>query len=237
MSTQDPLAALRAKESAAAAPQQSSAPQQAAPAAPAAAPQSTQDDSDTPDKSTDEATAGKVNLLKQYSKLNSAIADMFDNLGVKRSLTMPRQKGQGMAEHIQDVGQAISSVGGITANFLSATHTEHDPKGGSTVAHPAESLRQTIIPKNFEPARVVVSAVRTLVNKIEGLVGETPEVQKAKSVIALLGKLDMAGMNAFDAGAAPIALVHPLFQLLARRHSKVKHGGHGHAQLTAPKAQ
>jgi hypothetical protein len=232
--SQDAIQALAAKSQAAAAPAQQQ-PQQAAPQS--AAPSDAQDDSTVSDNAADEAAAGKTNLLKQYSKLNSAIAEMFDSLGVKRSLSMPHQKGQGMAEHIQDVGTAIASVGGITANFLSATHSQHDSKGGATVAHPSEQLRQTIIPKNFEPARAVVFAVRTLVNKIEGLVGETPEVQKAKSVIALLGKSDMAGMNAFDAGAAPIALVHPLFQLLARRHSVYKHGGKGHAMLTPPKVQ
>jgi hypothetical protein len=237
MATQIPqqaLAALDAKSRSASSPAQPAvpAPQHAAPAG-------AQDDSDADkgDSSSDESIAASVNLLKLYSHLNAAICDLFDSLGVKRSLTMPHQAGQSMADHITDVGGALRKVGGITANLVTATHTRHDPKGGATVAFPSDQLRQTIIPKNFEPAKTAVATCRTLVNKIAGLVPDEPAAQQAKSQIKLIGQQDMAGMHAFDAGAALVAIIHPLFQMLARNHSAVKHGGHHNPQLTAPKAE
>jgi hypothetical protein len=66
------------------------------------------------------------------------------------------------------------------------------------------------------------------------LVGETPEVKVAKSQIALIGKSDMQGMSAYDAGAALLSIPSPLIQLIAQRHSFVKHGEHNPV-LTAPK--
>jgi hypothetical protein len=222
-------------------PQQSSQPQpddNAQQPAPAGAASDSDSDTGASTEAEDEAIAGKVNLMKLYSKMNVAVTDLFDSLGVRRSLTLPHQNGQDMASHITDVGQAIQAVGGITANMITATHTKHDPKGGATVAHPSEQLRQTIIPKNFLLAQKAVDACRTLVNKIASLVpDETPEVLRAKSVVALLDRHDMAGMSAFDAGVTLIAVTHPLFKLLARQHSFVKHGPTGHPRLTAPQQQ
>ena len=226
----DALAALDAKgQSSSPAQPAAPAPQQNAPAAPQA------DDDAGNDAESDEAVAGSVNLLKLYSRLNGAITELFDSLGVKRSATFPHQVGQSLADHITDVGTQLMKHGGITKNLVTATHTRHDPKGGATVAHPSEQLRQTIIPADFEPAQKAVAICKTLVNKIADLVPDEPAVEQAKSQIKLIGQRDLAGMTAFDAGSALIAIIHPLFQLLARRHSAVKHGGHHNPMLTGPK--
>jgi hypothetical protein len=226
----DSLSALDAKSRPAA-----PAPQQAAPAAS----QQAQDDDADADKgdssSSDEEVAASVNLLKLYSNLNAAITDLFDNLGVKRQATYPHQVGQSMADHITDVGTAMRNAGhSVTSSLILATHTRHDPKGGATVAFPSDRLRTTIIPKNFEPAIHATAVCRTLVNKIAALVPDEPAVKQAKSQIALIGQNNLSGMTAFDAGASLIAIIHPLFQLLSRRHQFVKHGEH-HPNLTGPK--
>ncbi len=226
---QDAQQTLDAKASQSSAPPQPAAPapQQNAPAAPQA------DDDAGNDAESDEAVAGSVNLLKLYSRLNGAITELFDSLGVKRSATFPHH-GQSMADHITDVGSQLMKHGGITKNLVTATHTRHDPKGGATVAHPSEQLRQTIIPTDFEPAQKAVAICKTLVNKIADLVPGEPAAEQAKSQIKLIGQRDLAGMTAFDAGAALIAIIHPLFLLLARRHNLYKHGEHV-AHLTGPR--
>jgi hypothetical protein len=227
---QNALSALDTKSKSSA----SSPAQPAVPAPQQAAPAGAQDDADKGDSSSDEEVAGKTNLLKLYSRLNAAIAELFQNLGVKPSLNMPHQAGQSMADHITDFGTALRGHGGITANLIVATHTRHDPKGGSTVSFPSEKLRQTIIPAKFPEAIMAVAACRTLVNKIAALVPDEPAAQQAKSQIALISQNEMSGMTAFDAGASLIALVHPLFQMLARRHQFYKNGQH-HPNLTGPK--
>ena len=229
--SQDAQQTLDAKASQSSAPPQPAAPQQA----PAAAPAAPQTDNDAGnDAESDEAVAGSVNLLKLYSRLNASITELFDSLGVKRSATFPHQVGQSLADHITDVGSQLMKYGGITKNLVLATHTRHDPKGGATVAFPSEQARMTIIPKNFEPAQKAVAICKTLVNKIADLVPGEPAAEQAKSQIKLIGQRDLAGMTAFDAGAALVAICHPLFQLLARRHQYVKHGEH-HPTLTGPR--
>jgi hypothetical protein len=142
-----------------------------------------------------------------------------------------------MDEHIQDVGTAMRKEGhSVTSSLILATHTRHDPKGGSTVAFPSDRLRQTIIPKKFEPAIHALAACKTLVNKSAALIPDEPAAKQAKSQIGLIGQNEMSGMTAFDAGAALIAIINPLFQTLARRNSSRRHGGHN-PNLTAPRTQ
>jgi hypothetical protein len=184
----------------------------------------------------EDAAGTGVNLQKAYSKLNSSITALFDGLGVRRSATIPHVKGEQMHEHIGAIAKVLPSIGGVTANFLTATHTQHDPTGGATVAHPSHKLREAIIPQDSKEAKGAISAVRTFVNKVGSLVGETPEVQKAKSQVQLIATHDMAGMTAFDAGAALISIPHPLIQLVARMHSGTKPGGHA-PHLRAPGGQ
>jgi hypothetical protein len=225
------LTKAQALQAAAPAPS-SAAPDDATQPAPPQAPAAPQGD-DSAD--TDEAVAKSVNLLKLYSNLNSAIGDLFQNLGLKPSLNMPHQDGQSMADHINNFGSELANHGGITANMILATHTRHDPKGGSTQSFPSEKLRQTIIPKNFEPAIHAAAVCRNLVNKSAAMIPDEPAAQLAKSQIALISHNNLSGMSAFDAGASLIAIVHPLFQALARNHNLYKHGEHV-AHLTAPRA-
>lgn len=235
MPAQIPQGALDALKSKASQPPADDTQQNTSAAAPAASQADASSDTGDSTEVSDEAVAGKVNLLKQYSKLNAAITAMFDGLGVRRSMSMPHQAGQDMAGHINDVGAALQKIGGLTTNFITATHTQHDPKGGVTVAHPSEKLRSTIIPKDSELAKNAVQACKTLVSKIAGLLPDNPpEILRAKSQIALVAKEEMSGMNLFDAGVFLLAIVHPLFQLLARRHQFVKHGA-DHPTLTGPK--
>ena len=178
--------------------------------------------------------ATTVNLQKAYSKLNSSIVELFDGLGIHRAATIPHVDGQTMADHIQAIGQVLPTIGGVTANFLTATHTKHDPKGGSTVAHSADTLRSTIIPKDNEQAHAAVMAAKAFASDAASLLGDDdPTVKVAKGQLDLFGKNDMAGMSAFDAGAALLSVPGPLIQSIARAHSGTKAGGHS-PQLRAP---
>jgi mevalonate kinase len=146
-----------------------------------------QDDSSLPDNET--AVSGEpVNIQRAFSKLNSAIAEMCDSLGVRRSATCPHQEGQSMADHIQDVGQVLSTIGGVTANLLIATHTKHSSTGGETVAYSANKLRETIIPKDAAEVKAAINACRSFVSKVASLVGGPPEVKTAQSQIKMVGK-------------------------------------------------
>lgn len=192
------------------------------------------DDSSMPDKS-EGADEGGVNLQKAYSKINQSIVELFDGLGVRRSATIAHVAGQSMADHIQDIGKVLPTIGGVTANFLTATHTKHDPNGGATIAHSASKLRETVIPEGSEKAKAAISATKSFVSKAEALVGETPEVKLAKAQIQLISKRDGAGMSAWDLGAGLLSVPGPVIQALARAHNMVKHG-EVHPGLTGPKA-
>jgi len=188
----------------------------------------------TPD---DDAVKGEsVNLHRAFSKLHETVCLMLDELGIKRNATVPHVPGENMTQHMDAVGKVLPTVGGISANMITATHTEHSATGGETVLHPTDKLHKTIVPKTFAPAKAAIAACRSFVNKVDFLVGETPEVQLAKSQISMIGKQDMAGMTAFDAATALLSVPTPLIQLLARRHSEVKHGEQ-HPGLTAPQAR
>jgi hypothetical protein len=193
----------------------------------------TQDDSDS--MSDDTAVSGEsINLQRAYSRLNEAVRAMLDGLGIRRSATIPHQKSQSMVDHLNDVGQALSTKGNISGNILTATHTIHDKDGGSTVAHPNQQLQETIIPKDSVEAKAAINACKSFISKCESLVGETPEIQKAKAQISIIGKSDMAGMSAFDGAAALLNVPGPVIAALARAHNFVKHGEHK-IHLTGPK--
>jgi hypothetical protein len=177
-----------------------------------------------------------VNIQRAYSKLNSAIAEMCDSLGVRRSATCPHQEGQSMADHIGDVGQVLQTIGGVSANLLVATHTKHSATGGETVAYPAAKLRETIIPKDSVESKKAIAACRSFVSKVASLVGDDDSIVKiGKSQISMIGKNDGENMSAFDLAAALLSIPGPLIQLVARLHSGTKDGGHA-PHLRAPKA-
>jgi hypothetical protein len=178
----------------------------------------TQDDSDS--MSDETAVSGSHNLQRAYSKLNEAVRAMLDGLGIRRSASIPHSEGQSMADHLSEVGQVMASHGQISGNIMTATHSVHDKDGGSTVGHPNPQLLQTIVPKDSELAKAAINACRTLISKSESLIGETPEIQRAKSQIALLSKSDGQGMSAFDLSAALLNIPGAVIQSLARKHSQ-----------------
>lgn len=210
----------------------------------AAPQQNAQDDDQSPLPA--DASAGGVNIMRLYSNLNAKITDMLDGLGIRRSVTLAHQPGQSMEDHVADVSKALSSVGGMTKNFITATHSAHAADGGRTVAHSTEKLHTTTVPKNCEPARLAIQACSTLVSRIGSILPEKelhhtaiPQdaVKRAKAQLALISKSTGAGMSAFDLAAALIAVPTPLIQLVARLHSQVKHNGEHHAALTGPQQQ
>ena len=204
-------------------------------AAPTAQPQQVAPDNSS-NLADDESTSAEgVNLQQAYSKLNAAVRSLFDGLGIPRSATIPHQNGQSMSDHIAEIGQVMSSHGQITGNILTATHSIHDKDGGSTVAHPNQKLIETKIPKDSAEAKAAIDACRSLISKCEKLIGETPEIQRAKAQISLVGRNNLEGMSAFDAGVALLNIPGPVIQALARLHSEHKYGGAIHAKLTAPK--
>ena len=212
--------------------------QQAAPAAQPQQDAQTSPEPNAPDSSmAEDAVAGEsINLQRAYSKLNSAITNLFDGLGIRRSATISHVAGESMASHIETVGNALLTVGGVSANILTASHTLHSPTGGETVAHPSDKLRETQIPKDSELAKAAINACKNFVSKVASLVGEEdPAVKLAKSQLALIGKNDMQGMSAFDAGASLLSVPGPLIQMVARLHSGTKENGHA-PHLRAPRA-
>jgi hypothetical protein len=182
-----------------------------------------------------------VNLQKNYSSLNEKLAKLFDESGVRRSFTVPYIEGQAMADHITAVGTAASQNGGLTGNMLTSGH-HADGKGygsgdGKTVGHPAEKLRQTIIPKDDKNAEAVIAAAQKCVTDFKFLLGENdPDAQTAQGHLNLVKKTNGAGMNLFDFGVLMIQMMLKPSQAIARAHSGTKQGGHA-AHLRGPEAQ
>lgn len=192
----------------------------------------------------DAASEGGVNLAKAYSRLNEKVIDLLDGLGIRRSATFPHIKGQSMADHIQTVDAKLQESGGLTKNFVSATHSVHGPNGGVTTAHPSDKMRNVIVPKDFEPAKDAINACKALVNKAASIMpakeqhrddSPTAVIDTAKNQLALIGKQQGAGMTAMDLAGALIAIPSPVIQTISRLHSSVKNNGH-HPMLTAPAA-
>jgi hypothetical protein len=227
-------------------PQQDPQAPQAAPSAgaqddsqPAGAALDSQDDSNAP-ASDEQATEGNVKLQRAYSRMNEALAVFFDGSGVKRSATIPYIDGQQTHEHITAVGNALQQAGGLTKNLLTSFHHSGGAGwghgDGSTVAHPADALRATIIPKDSKNAVAAISACRSLLNDIEKLLGkDDATVKVAKAQLALVSKHDSEGMNALDFGIALTQIVHMPLQSVARKHNDVKPNGPGHPKLQPPR--
>lgn len=171
--------------------------------------------------------AETVNLKKSYAALNEKVIQLFDEQGVKRSFTIPYIEGQGMDEHVASIGQAAAQAGGIPSNLiLSAHHSSGKGWGtgeGHTVAHPAEKLRTTIIPKDDEHAKAAIAAAQKHIDNISFLLGEkNPAVQQAQSQLDLVKKSDAAGMSLFDFGTLLINMMYRPTQLVAQAHAKAQ---------------
>ena len=183
--------------------------------------------------------AETVNLKKSYSALNESIVKLYDESGVRRSFTVPYIEGQPMADHITAVGTAASQNGGLTTNLV-MSHHHSGGKGwgsgdGETVGHPAEKLRQTMIPKNDERAKAAIDAAQKHINNLKFLLGDDePTVQTAQGQLNLVKPTSGAGMSLYDLGVLLINIMHSPTQKVGQKHSEAKHGGAIHARRTAP---
>jgi hypothetical protein len=182
--------------------------------------------------------AEKINLQKSLSKTNEALIHLFDQSGLRRSLTVPYIDGQEMADHIDAVNQAVKAAGGLGANLLMTAH-HSDGKGfgsgdGHTVAHGVDALRGAIIPKDDENAKAVLSAAQSHLNNIAKLLGDdNPVVKTANGQLALAKKSNAAGMNSFDFGVFITQLMAKPNQAISQAFSGVKDGGHS-SKLRGP---
>jgi hypothetical protein len=210
-------------------------------ATPAQTAKPTQQNSPAPDDSnlSEDGSEGSVKLHRAFSALNSALTKLADESGVERSATIPYIHEQPMSDHIAAVGQALSTCCGITANILTTSHRA-DGRGfgsgdGESVAHPADALRSTIIPKGDKNAVAAISACKKLIGQIASLVGDDdPAVKVAKSQLDLVGKHDGENMTVLDMMIALQNIVHVPLQSVARAHSGTKESGHS-PRLRAPK--
>jgi hypothetical protein len=217
-----------------AAPAQAAPQAQAPAAAPASQPQQSPDaapastDTQSPEASLPENGSKKEskNLSRSFSNLQEKITALADDSGVPRSLTMPHD-GSSMSDHIQQIGQALSKIGGATANLLSISHSKYGKGGGATVAHNVDRLRKAILPKDSAPFKAALSAARSFVNDAASLIGETDRsIQIAKSQLDIIGKHNGEGMSVLDAMIALQNVVAAPLQSVARAHSGTKDGGH-----------
>jgi hypothetical protein len=211
-------------------------PSQAAPAqAQAPAPQPQQSDDATASTGAqvsdaslpNDGSKASINLHRAFSRLQERITKIADELGVRRSLTLPHVKTQSMDEHIQSIGDALKDRGGLTANLLSASHSKYGENGGVTVAHPADKLRNTVIPKDSAPAKAAISAAKSFIADAAKLLGDDDKtIQVAKSQVGLISKHDGEGMTVVDLMIALQNIPFPVIQSIARGHSGTKEGGH-----------
>jgi len=172
----------------------------------------------------DDTSETPVKIQQAFSKLNLALTKLADENGVRRSATIPYVHGAAQHEHIAAVGDALKTAGGLSGNLLT---THHTPEGrgwgsgdGSTQAWPIDKLRQTVITKDDKNAITAISAARSFISKVESLIGETPEVLKAKSQLKIVGHANLEGVTLSDAIIALLQIVHSPYQALVRQHSR-----------------
>lgn len=178
------------------------------------------------------------NLMKQYSALNESLAKLFDESGVRRAFTVPYIEGQEMPDHIASVSAAANQAGGLTNNFITTAHKAGGKGWGSaegeTAGHPADKLRNAIIPAKDEHAKAVIDTAQKQINSFKALLGEkNPVVQTAQGQLDLVKHADGAGMNLLDFGTMMIQMMFRPIQAIAKAHSGTKPGGHA-PQLRAP---
>lgn len=183
--------------------------------------------------------AETVNIKKSYSALNEALQRLFDESGIRRAVTIPYIEGQPMADHITAVGAAAQQHGGLTANLALSAHRSSGKGWGSgegeTTLHPAEQLRQAVIPKNDERAKAAIDAAQKHINNLKFLLGDDePTVQTAQGQLNLVKKTSGAGMSLYDLGVLLIGIMHSPTQKVGQKHSESKHGGAIHARRTGP---
>lgn len=181
-----------------------------------------------------------VNIHKAFAAVQENLIKLFDELGIKRNLTVPYIEGGDMASHLDAVSQAAAQAGGLTKTLI-ASHHHTSGKGfgtgeGHSVGYNSERLRETLIPADDKNAKKLLASAKSLVSKAESLLGpEENAVKIAKAQLNVMGKHDLAGMNAMDVGVAIQNLFVPVLQALARAHNGTKSNAH-HPKLTGPRA-
>jgi hypothetical protein len=181
-----------------------------------------------------------VNIHKAFAAVQENLIKLFDELGVKRSMTVPYIEGGDMASHLDAVSQAAAQAGGLTNNLV-ASHHHTGGKGygtgdGHTVGYNTERLRETLIPRDDKNAQKLLASAKSLVSKAEALLGpEENAIKTAKAQLNVMGKHDLTGMNAMDVGVAMQNMFVPILQALARAHNGNKNNAH-HPKLTGPRA-
>ena len=143
-----------------------------------------------------------------------------------------------MADHINSVGQAASQSGGLSGNLIMSAHHSGGKGYGSgeghTVGHPAEKLRQTMIPKDDEHTKTAIAAAQKCINNFKFLLGDDDStVQTAQNQLNLVKPTNAAGMSLFDFGVLLIQIMFKPTQAVARAHNGTKPGGHS-AHLRGP---
>lgn len=182
--------------------------------------------------------APSVNLKKSFARVQESLATLADGLGVKRSFTVPFFDGQPTSEHVASVGQAAQQNGGLTKNLLTSGHRSSGRGWGSgdgeTAGHPVAKLKETIIPRDWEDAKVAIAAAQHYLNQIESLLGKTDQsVVTAQSQLNLVKPTNAAGMTVFDFIVLVQQVLFTPTQSVARAHSGTKDGGHA-PNLRAP---
>lgn len=175
--------------------------------------------------------AETVNLQKSYAAVNTTLAKLFDESGVRRSFTIPYVEGHAMADHINAVSQVAAQQGGFTQNFITSGHHAtgkgYGSADGETTGHPSEKLRQTTIPKDDPNAKAAIAAAQKIITQMRFLLGDDEQtVQTAQGQLNLVKPTDAAGMSLFDFGVLIINMLHKPIQAVARAHSGTKPGGH-----------
>jgi hypothetical protein len=189
-------------------------------------------------KRTEHKMADSTNLQKSYSMLNEKLIKLFDESGVRRSFTVPYVEGQATDEHVNSVGRVALDAGGLSNNLVLTAHHSNGKGFGSgdghTTGHPAESLRNTIIPKDDEHAKAAIDAAQKHLNNMEKLLGkDDPTIQTAQGQLSMVKKTDGVGMNLLDFGVMMTQIMFKPMQAIARAHSGTKEGGHA-PHLRAP---
>jgi hypothetical protein len=96
-------------------------------------------------------------------------------------------------------------------------------------------LHDAVIPKDDPDAIAAIKATKSFISDVQQLLGETVQVQTAKSQMKMIGQQNGEGMTVADLIIALVNVPSPLIAAVARAHSRHKHGSAGHAKLTAPK--
>lgn len=184
------------------------------------------------------ATPSSVNLKKSFARVQESLAALADNLGIVRNFSVPFISGQSAADHVKSVGLVAATSGGLTGNLLTSGHRSggrgYGSGDGETAGHPVPKLKETKIPKDWEDAKVAISAAQRYISQVGSLLGDKNQaVVTAQSQLDLVKKTSAAGMTVFDFIVLVQQCLYAPTQAIARSHSGIKDGGHA-PQLRAP---